>query len=134
VIWRINRDGQKNPVTAFFLHHDLITVDSVKQLAHQLEIRASTGSFIERGQAVRELDMMVRKASGVAKAHTVANFVRMLIEAGASVLLTDWHRDVYDIWKWAMFHQSTRGQLKESTNENNKSIKICREVTGHEPV
>ncbi|MGE3064137.1 MAG: SNF2-related protein [Hyphomicrobiaceae bacterium] len=56
------------------------------------------GSFVERGQAARELDMRLRHATGVAKARHVAAFVRLLLEAGQPVLLCGWHRDVYDIW------------------------------------
>lgn len=57
------------------------------------------GSFTERGQASRELDMMMRHATGVAKARHVAAFVRILLDAGQPVLLCGWHRDVYEIWQ-----------------------------------
>lgn len=56
------------------------------------------GSFVERGQAAREFDMRLRHATGVAKARHVAAFVKILLKAGQPVLLTGWHRDVYDIW------------------------------------
>ena len=45
-----------------------------------------------------ELDMLVRQATGVAKAPYVASFVRLLLEAGENVVLFGWHREVYDIW------------------------------------
>lgn len=73
-------------------------VKSLEETAKQLAIRATTGPFIERGQAARELDIMMRQATGVSKARAVAQFVRLLIEAGEPVLLAGWHRDVYDIW------------------------------------
>lgn len=78
--------------------YDAKTVQSIEDLARQLAIKATRGTFIERGQAARELDLMVRKATGVAKAKAVARFVRLLVEAGEPVVLTGWHRDVYDIW------------------------------------
>ena len=81
-----------------YVDYDTKTVQSIEALAHQLAIRASTGSFVMRGQAARELDMMVRQATGISKAKAVAQFVRLLIEAGESVLLVGWHRAVYDIW------------------------------------
>lgn len=81
-----------------YVDYDAKTVQSVEDLAHRLAIRATTGSFVERGQAARELDMMVRQATGVAKARAVAQFVRLLVEAGESVLLLGWHRACYDIW------------------------------------
>lgn len=73
-------------------------VKSAEEMARVLAVRATTGSFVERGQAARELDAMMRHATGVAKAKPVALFVRMLLEAGESVLLVGWHRDCYDIW------------------------------------
>lgn len=73
-------------------------LDGIEDLARQLAIKADTGSFVERGQAARELDLRVRHATGVAKARGVARYVRLLLEAGERVLLAGWHRDVYDIW------------------------------------
>lgn len=57
-----------------------------------------SGSFIERGQAARELDMKLRQATGLAKAPFVAELVKMLVESGERVLLGGWHRAVYDVW------------------------------------
>jgi len=77
---------------------DQDALDNVADLARQLALKASRGSFVERGQATRDLDLMVRHATGVAKARSVAMFVRLLCEAGEQVVLTGWHRDVYDVW------------------------------------
>lgn len=71
---------------------------SIEDLAHRLAVRTTTGDFVDRGQAARELDMVVRHATGVAKAKHVAQFVRILVEGGEPVVLVGWHRDVYDIW------------------------------------
>lgn len=81
-----------------YVDYDSKTVQSIEDLAHRLAIRATTGSFVERGQAARELDMMVRQATGLSKAKAVAQFVRLMVEAGEAVLLVGWHRAVYDIW------------------------------------
>lgn len=81
-----------------YVDYDLKAVQSVEEMAHLLAIRATTGSFVERGSAARELDIMVRQVTGVSKAASVARFVRMLVEAGEPVLLLGWHRAVYDIW------------------------------------
>jgi len=79
--------------------YDSKTVKSMDELAKVLAIRATTGAPLERGRAARELDIMVRHSTGVSKARTVANFVKILIEAGEPVILAGWHRDVYDIWR-----------------------------------
>lgn len=73
-------------------------IKSIEELARQLARRAMTGSFMERGQAARELDMRARQATGIGKAPYVAAFVRMLLENGTPVVLAGWHRAVYDIW------------------------------------
>lgn len=78
--------------------HDEKAVKDVEDLARVLAIKASTASFVERGSAARELDIMVRQATGVAKAKAVGAFVRLVVAAGEAVLLLGWHRAVYDIW------------------------------------
>lgn len=78
--------------------HDEEAIRSIEALARRLAITATTGSFTERGEATRELDLRVRHATGVAKARAVAAVVRVLLDGGQPVLLMGWHRDVYDIW------------------------------------
>lgn len=78
--------------------YDQAAVDSIETLARQLAIKATTGVFMERGAAARELDIMVRQATGVAKAKHVADVVRIMVESDEPVLLMGWHRTVYDIW------------------------------------
>lgn len=80
------------------------TVDFDKKAIDEMQDRAKVlahavlqGSFVERGQASRELSIMVRKATGVSKAKYVAEYVRMILENDEKVLLAVWHRDVYDI-------------------------------------
>jgi SNF2 family DNA or RNA helicase len=72
--------------------------DKVYELARKLALRTISGSFMERGNAARELDLMVRQATGVGKAKPVAAYVRILLENNIPVLLCGWHRAVYDIW------------------------------------
>lgn len=69
--------------------------------AHQLAraILAQSSSFTERGQASRELSILLRQQTGLAKAPYVAEVVADLVNSGESVVLCGWHRDVYDIWQ-----------------------------------
>ncbi len=71
--------------------------DGAAMMAH-LARQVISGSFTERGQAAREFDMLLRHATGVAKAKHVAAFIKVLLAAKQPVLLCGWHRDVYDIW------------------------------------
>lgn len=81
-----------------YIDYDAKAVKSVEDLAHALALKATSGAYMERGQAARELDMMMRQVTGVSKAKQVAQFVRILVESGEPVLLAGWHRAVYDIW------------------------------------
>lgn len=78
--------------------YDEEAIEKIEDMAKMLAVKVMTGSFIEKGQASRDLDMMVRHATGVSKAKYVAQYVRMIVESGEPVLLAGWHRDVYDIW------------------------------------
>lgn len=80
------------------ISHDVRELESVEDIAHALALKARDGAPLERGQAVRQLDMLLRQQTGIAKAHVVAAYVRMLVEAGEPVILFGWHRAVYDIW------------------------------------
>lgn len=82
---------------------DMVDYDEAKlrdidDLAHRLAIKTTTGEFTERGQAARELDLLVRQQTGIAKAKGVAAFARILVEGGEPIVLVGWHREVYDIW------------------------------------
>lgn len=97
-------DKQMPPVNTLVheIPFDEEAVAHVEAEARALALKVLSGSFTERGQAARELDMMARHATGMAKAKGVAALARMLIESGEKVLLAGWHRDVYDVWLAAL--------------------------------
>lgn len=102
LIRRLKADvGQQLPKVSRIVEHidyDEKAVAAVEDLARALAIKATTANFTERGNAARELDIMMRQITGVAKAKTVAMFVRMMVEAGEAVVVWGWHREVYEIW------------------------------------
>lgn len=74
-------------------------VESANKLATQLAMSYLTSTnFAEKGQYAREFDLRARQLTGIAKAHSVAALVKILLENGKPVLLSGWHRDVYEIW------------------------------------
>ncbi|TXI03119.1 MAG: DEAD/DEAH box helicase [Rhizobium sp.] len=100
--------------------HDELS--KIEDLAVELSLKALAGRFEERGQAMRELDMMVRHATGVSKAKPVAAYVRVLLEANIPVILVGWHRDVYDVWmaelaefKPALYSGSESPRMKDES-------------------
>lgn len=84
------------------------TVDSDARKLH--EIKGTAGELAQiilrrvqttkerRWTAAGEFDMLMRQATGIAKAPYVADFVRILCESGEQIILCGWHREVYSIW------------------------------------
>lgn len=99
---RTKRDvGQQMPPLNTIIEEvdaDQQALRSVETLARQLAMKTTSGSFFERGQAGRELDILVRQATGIGKARHVANYCRLLLDADMPVMLMGWHRSVYEIW------------------------------------
>ncbi|HEX3800268.1 MAG TPA: DEAD/DEAH box helicase [Verrucomicrobiae bacterium] len=98
-------------------------LDQIKDVATELAHRILNGTFMEKGLAAREFDMRLRQATGIAKAPFAAAFVKMLVDEGERVILTGWHREVYEIWqahfdemklKWVMFTGSETPAQKEN--------------------
>ncbi len=91
--------GRELPPINKIIHtidYDHAQAEKAADIARVLAIKATTGSFIERGQASRELDAFARHQTGVAKAAYIAEFVKILLDNDEPVLLGLWHRDVYD--------------------------------------
>ena len=91
------------PVQTIVQHIDSDTkvLDEVKGYAMELAkvILQSNQDF--KGQKLRateQFNILMRQATGIAKAPYVAEFVKMLVESGESVVLFGWHREVYSIW------------------------------------
>jgi SNF2 family DNA or RNA helicase len=96
------------------------TIKEATEFAKALAVKATTGTFMERGQAARDLDMKLRQYTGMAKARQIAAFVRMVVESGQPVIVGLWHREVYAILmknledlKPAMYTGSESGGQKD---------------------
>ena len=98
IMLRRVRSGRPVNTIVRQVDYDEDVADSAAALARALALKVTQGSFVERGQAARELDLLARQVTGVAKAKSVAAFVRVLLDSGTPVLLAGWHREVYDIW------------------------------------
>lgn len=70
---------------------------AAQELAHRVLVAKETQKG-DRMRASEELSVLVRQATGVAKAPHVADFVRLIVESGESVVLFGWHRKAYEIW------------------------------------
>ncbi|KQN96914.1 SNF2-related protein [Paenibacillus sp. Leaf72] len=112
---------------------DSVTLKSVEDLAKQLAIKTTIGSFLERGRAGRELDLLMRHATGVSKAVAVAQYAKIFLEAGIPILLVGWHRDVYDIWLREL-KDCCPAMYTGSESEKQKSESVRRFVEGETDV
>jgi superfamily II DNA or RNA helicase len=77
-------------------------VDDEAALIRSLAMRVMGGNFQGAGSAARELDVRMRQMTGIAKARSVAAYVKMLLQDNEKVILTGWHREVYAIWLKAL--------------------------------
>lgn len=59
--------------------------------------------YFERGRLKRDIVDETRQAIGIAKAPSVAAFVKMLLDAGERVLLFGYHHRVFDIYQEELF-------------------------------
>lgn len=93
--------GRELPLVNTIVHtvgYDTGAVKDAEQIAKQLARKTISATFVERGQAARELDIFLRQSTGIAKAKEVAEYVRILLENGEPIVLAGWHREVYSIW------------------------------------
>jgi SNF2 family DNA or RNA helicase len=119
--------GRELPAVNKIIHtvgYDEKEVKKSEDLARSLAMRVMNGTFMQRGEAARELDMLARYTTGISKAREVADYVRILLENDEPVILAGWHRDVYDIWlkelaefNPVMYTGSETGAQKEKTKE-----------------
>src|SRR3546814_17548760 len=113
---------------------DLVALQKEEEILKSLAQRVLTGSFHDRGEASRQLDIKMRQITGVAKARPVAAYVDMLLREHERVLLTGWHRDVYDIWLsklWKynpVLYTGTESKFAKDRHQHGRAS--CRERVG----
>jgi SNF2 family DNA or RNA helicase len=104
MIRRTRRDvGRELPALSKIPHYvdsDTKALDEAKSSVATLAkmILDRTGTNFDRMKAGGELDWRMRQATGIAKGPYVAEFVKLLVEAGEKVLLYGWHHSVYKLW------------------------------------
>ncbi|QZN86905.1 DEAD/DEAH box helicase [Cellulomonas sp. C5510] len=104
----VGRELPKTIKVTQLVESDTTALDAVAGDAAALArlILDSTTTSMDRFRASGEIDMLMRQATGLAKAPFVAEFVRLLLESEEKIVLFGWHRAVYDIWldRLAEFH------------------------------
>lgn len=111
-------------------------LDAIEGPAAELARIILGDSKVERGEAFNaggKLEGLVRQATGIAKAPYVAEFVRMLVEAGERVVLFGWHRAVYDLWLERL-RDYAPALYSGSESEKQKDDAKARFCTGKTPI
>lgn len=94
----VGRELEQVNRVVYTVDADMNTLKKLEAEAKVLAMKVITGDFHESGEAARELDWKMRHATGVAKAKSVAEVVKVILESDEKVILFGWHRDVYTIW------------------------------------
>lgn len=95
--------GREIPPVQTIVQHvdaDTAALDDFRSAAAELArvILRTDGRGAEKMMAAGQLNSKLRQLTGISKAHSVAAFVRMLVESGEKVLLYGWHHEVFDLW------------------------------------
>lgn len=115
----------------FTLDSDLDSIQEIQDIAKKLALSILSGRVGETSQSEREFDHKLRHATGVAKAKSSAEFVKMLCDQGEKVVLCAWHRDCYDIiLKKLSAYQPVMFTGSETANE--KSVAVERFINDPE--
>lgn len=80
---------------------DKAVLDRIKGSAVELAkliLSNQPANRIDRFSATQEFNILMRQATGIAKAPFVAEFVRMIMASEQKIVLFGWHREVYALW------------------------------------
>ena len=122
----VGRELPALSIIPYEIEADKKILDACRDDVVELARRMLDADNMERGdkfKAAGQFDFRLRRATGMAKAHFVADFVKMLVESGESVVLYGWHHDVYAVWVAAL--KDLRPALytgEQSAKQKNDSI------------
>lgn len=108
-------------------------LDKVKHRVFELArtiLGQHASTNFDKLKAGGEMDRILRQATGVAKAPSIAAFIRMLVESGEPVLVFAWHIEVYAILKHLLAGDPEKGvaDLKPAFHTGQESEKQKREA------
>jgi len=130
--------GRELPPTNKIVHTieaDTSKLHNIQSSATELArviLRANQSFKNEKFLASGEFNVMLRQATGIAKAPYVADFVKMLMDSEEKVILYGWHHEVYALWMEALKEFNPRmytGNESPKQKEENKNAFIhgdCR--------
>lgn len=108
-------------------HRIIQAIDSDDMAAGMREIMDIIADYdasqgFERGRLKSEIGRRLRQETGKAKAPYVAEFVKMLLDAGEPVILYGYHHAVYEVWRQKLkAHNPVFITGEESANEKERA-------------
>lgn len=111
-----------------YVESDSAVLDKIKGSAVELAKTILSAQQNYRGEkflASEEFNVLMRQATGIAKATYVAEFVRLLLESGEKVVLYGWHREVYGIWTEQLAQYKPRLYTGSETPREKDEAKVA---------
>jgi SNF2 family DNA or RNA helicase len=106
------------------LRHDERIYDKLIDAARAKAHGYGRAHYIEKGRLARDIERESRKATGIAKARYVAEFVAGLLDAGERPLVYAWHHDVHDILQDRLrFHKPAIFTGKQNVAQKDAHLK-----------
>lgn len=108
MLQRTRKDvGRELPPAMKFTHNvesdDAAFAELMEGHRHSAELLVSRKASREELFTLSgDFEWQLRRATGIAKAGFVAEFIKTLLESGEQVVLFGWHHAVYDIWREAL--------------------------------
>lgn len=112
---------------------ELRKVDGTAAKLARIVLAAAERFQGERMQAAGEFNVLLRQATGIAKAPFVADFVRMLVDSGERVVLFGWHHEVYALWRERLKDLEPLSYTGAESNTQ-KDAAIADFIAGKSPV
>lgn len=106
-------------------------VEDEEAIMRTLAMTVLHGDFAEAGRAARDLDVKMRQLTGIAKARSVAAYVKLLLRDCERVLLAGWYREVYTIWREALAAFKPALYTGSETTRG-KEASVARFLSSHE--
>lgn len=98
MVRRENKRLTKPTVDVVRMKTDLASLRDANDIAKTLALSVLDYKVGQSSDAIRQFDFRLRQMTGVAKAKSVAQYVRDIVEQGEKVLVAGWHRAVYELW------------------------------------
>jgi hypothetical protein len=106
----------------YTLDSDIGSLNAIKEVTKNLALSVLSGNVGESDTSAREFDFKLRQATGIAKAKSVAEFVRMILSEEEKVVIAGWHREC--------FARGTLVMKSDGTSEKVENIQIGDLVMG----